>query len=125
MSSVEEQKVQRNLTDWFINANPLQLALIPETKTRTAAGAQVPGEGTPRAVQTFRLVALTSQRVPIETEDGKERLHDFMLIGKYDAVVKVGDHWTDAQNARHEVIMIEPKTPLDYETRAYIFKHGD
>lgn len=124
MSSVE-QHVQRNLTEWFINANPIQLALIPEIKISTAAGAHKPGEDLARPVQTFRLVALSSQRVPIQTDDGKERVHDFVLVGKYDAEIAVGDHWIDDLGSRHEVIMIEPKPPLDYEVRAYIYKHGD
>jgi hypothetical protein len=124
MTSVE-QHVQRNLTDWFINANPIQLALIPTIKTETAAGAHKPTEDLARPQQTFRLVALSSERVPVETEDGKERLHNFVLVGKYDAEIQVGDHWMDEAGSRHEVITIEPKTPLDYETRAYIYKHGD
>lgn len=124
MSSVE-QHVQRNLTEHFINANPIQLALIPSIKTLTAANAHKYSDGPARPEQTFRLIGLSSQRVPTETTDGKERVHDMILLGKYDAEVQVGDHWTDERGSRLEVIAIEPKTPLDYETRAYIYKHGD
>jgi len=126
MSNSIEQCIQRKLTKAFINANPLRLALIPTILTRTENGARIPSDGPARPEQTFRLIGLTSQRVPITTTDGKERVHDMILVGEYDAEIAVGDHWIDeASGARLEVIMIEPKAPLDYIMRAFIFKHGD
>lgn len=124
MTNVAEQSVNRRLTAAFIAANPVNLTLIPRDKVKQQSGAHKLTDQTPRAIQTFRLIPYGETYRPTPTDDGKERAYDFILLGSFDASMEVDDYWVDANGSKLIVVEKMPTTPLNYETRGYVVKHG-
>jgi len=115
------QDVQRQVTMDFIAADPVTIVLIPRTETTTPGGHKTYVDGTPRAAQTFKLSLLGSDQRPIVTVSGQERRIEYHLIGAHDAIVAVGDHWTDADGTRFEVMGFTDG--YGYETKALVYRH--
>jgi hypothetical protein len=87
-----ETTMQRVNTAAFINANPIVLALTPNTRTKTASGGWVDSPQAPRALQTFRLIPQSvSSGAPDRATDGVSRRWPYVLLGMWNAVVQVGD----------------------------------
>lgn len=125
MREASELRAQRRSTEAFISANPSQLVLVPQVRTRTPTGAWVNAPGTPRAVQTIRIIDLSGSQSantpPQRTADGIERAVTFMLLGEWDAVIGLHDIWTDG-SLRWEVTQLLPDN--GYEKRALAVEHG-
>jgi hypothetical protein len=126
MSSSVEQVVQRKNTLAFIAARPSVLTLTPSARQRTATGGSILVDGPARAAQTFRIVEQGSapNNTPgqLRAADGVQEQTNFLLLGAYDAVVEVGDHWSDANGAKYRVT--EMVTDNGYEKRAKVVKYG-
>lgn len=117
-----ELEYQRNLTTWFIEFEPLDVVLIPRLRTRTASGGSTYADLPPRRVQRMRLIRMSSAQKPLVTQDGRERIIDFTLMGQWDAEMAVGDHWRDLEGLLYEVVELVPSN--GYERKALVVKHG-
>jgi hypothetical protein len=117
-------EIQREMTKAYISQDPTDIVLIPTVKTHTDSGSTVIEDGTPRKLQTFKMILLQgsggSERVL--TVDGVERTIAGFLLGAYDCVMQAGDHWTGADGRRYEVIAMQ--ATHGYETKGAIEAHG-
>lgn len=104
----------------YINAKPTTITL---TSTRGTAVAK-PGGGhdyttAERDPQTFRIVRQTTfdgiEHSP--NDEGMSRKFAYLIVGKFDAEVAVGDTWDDGENHFH-VDSVEPYN--GYEVRALV-----
>jgi hypothetical protein len=115
-----ELEAHRKNTEWFMAWNPYPVILIPRERVKTGSGSKwVDGE--PRVVQTMRLIPQSETAAPLTTADGKVRSITHVLLGRWDADVAIGDHWTDTIGSTFEVIDVS--TPNGYETKALIEMH--
>jgi hypothetical protein len=115
-----ELQVQRYNTAWFIAWNPYPVTLIPRERVKTGSGSKwIDGE--PRVVQTMRLIPQSETTPPVTTGDGVVRSVTHVLLGRFDADMEIGDHWTDTIGSTFEVIDIS--TPNGYEMKAMIEMH--
>jgi hypothetical protein len=119
---LDELAVQKQLTRWFIDSDPSTITLTPREKTPTASGGSAFVDQPPRKSQRFKLITMTDTTRPTPTAQGVERLHDFTLVGEFDAVVNVHDYWVDDRGTRYEVIELVPFN--GYEVKALVTKHG-
>jgi hypothetical protein len=121
-----EQDVNRANTIAFIAARPSSIVLIPSVRTKTASGGTRSTDGTKRAAQTLRLVEQTTSanntpgRLP--AGDGHEKRVSWLLLGAWDAVMDVGDRWTDASGAGYQIEELLPYN--GYERRARVMAYG-
>lgn len=117
--------VLRQGTKDYIAIDPIEIALIPSVATRTASGSTVYEDGTPRAVQTFKLITLEftpRERQPVVTQDGVERIIGAYLLGAWDCVMQPRDHWIGADGRRYEVVAL--MDGHGYETKGAVEAHG-
>jgi hypothetical protein len=126
MSRNAEQDIQRRNTLAFISARPSRLVLVPSVRQRTATGGSILVDGPARSAQTFRVVEQGSapNNTPgqLRAADGAQERTDFLLLGSSDAIVEVGDHWSDTSGAKYRVT--EMVTDNGYEKRAKVVKYG-
>lgn len=114
--------LQRDATHLMIEADPTTIALIPrDMTTKSRTGGQYREDMPARDPQVFKLIAMSYQEKPVVTPDGQERIINYTLLGDWDAVVEIGDHWTDGE-FRYEVVSIEDGH--GYETKALVERHG-
>jgi len=109
-------------TDFYIHTAPVSIILTPVTKVKTGNGS-TPTPGTPRVAQTFKVnePSDSNRRAPTNAGNGKQRDHDFILVGHHDAAIEVDDRLT--LNGK-EFEVIELLTPNGYETRALVVRRG-
>jgi hypothetical protein len=124
MRSAAELKALRAGTVAFIAANPVQLTLTP--RKRITSGTGTTFQNMPaRNEQTLCLIDQSTTRSPspgvVQTSDGRERLVEFVLLGRWDAKVELWDTWTDA-NGVWEVAQVFPDN--GYELRAAVVRHA-
>lgn len=112
---------QRRQTKALIDDDPTSVVLIPRVKSTTLAGAPSYVDGLPRAIQRFKLSLLAFDQRPTVTVNGVERRVDYHLIGEHNAVVEVGDHWTDSDGTHYEVIGFTEG--WDYQIKAQVIRH--
>lgn len=117
-----ELGVQRELTTWFIAANPIWLRVTPVKKQRTTSGGQALVDLPERPVQKMRLISMSASQKPKITEDGVEREIDLTLLGEWDCQLDVGDHWRDGEGLAYEIVEMVPYN--GYEVRALVVKSG-
>jgi hypothetical protein len=101
--NLAELGIQRKLTHAFILTQPVELALVPRQRVKKPAGGWAYEEQAPRAPQTMRLVEPSGWPRPTVTQDGIERVVDFMLLGDWDAEIGLYDRFTH-DGAEWEVI---------------------
>lgn len=100
-----ELEAQRRMTVALVDADPTEAALIPRVKTVTASGAASYADGPARASQRFKLSLLNyDQRPDVTLAGGVVRKADYHLIGPHDMQVEIGDHWSDADGTRYEIV---------------------
>lgn len=116
-----ELSVQRELTEWFIAMDPSIITLTPRTKVRTASGAWEAADGPARTSQTFKMIAAGANDGIVETVTGIQRKFDYIIVGRWDAVVEIGDWWQEGSQT-YEVMGIMPYH--GYEVKAGIVSHG-
>jgi len=122
----EERYVQQIITQTFIDSDPSTVTLIPRVRTVTAGGGITMADGQARPPQVFKLIlvsaATAGAAVELHTDDSSERRHDFILFGLVDALIEIGDHWTDSAGEEWEVTSILPAD--GYATRANVASYG-
>jgi hypothetical protein len=97
--------ILRANTDRFIAQNPTDIVLIPRTDA-WLAGTKTRTDQTPRVSQTFKVIWSGTTGI-ISTIEGTTRRFDFVLVGSYDAIVAIGDHW-EQTNQDNEIDYIFP-----------------
>lgn len=114
MATVDmELAVHQASTRWFINCDPTIIVLRPEVIT-WHGGSQRIETGPARAAQSFKVIwPGGDQTVP--TSDGSTKKLDFILVGKHDATVAVGDSWQEGEE-RYRIDEVEPFN--GYEVKA-------
>lgn len=116
---------QRQMTHNYISMDPISLALIPVKRTHTDSGGDVWEDQTPRVPQTFKLITIEATahgHEPTTTLDGVERIVNGVLMGDWDCVMEVGDHWTGADGRRYTIIALEDGH--GYEKKGLVEAHG-
>lgn len=125
MSIAGELAVNRRNTRMFIVARPLELALIPQARTKSASGGFKYEDLPMRATQTLRLIEQASAygNSPglLQSSDGKQRRVQFQLLGQWDSVIGVYDYWI-ADGVRYEVAELLPFN--NYERRGQVIQYG-
>jgi hypothetical protein len=120
MLSTVEISIHRKGTESFINSDPTTISLIPSTET-WVGGTKTFGTATVRTAQTFKIIWSGSQDGIVITGEAKARRFDFILVGRYDAVVQIGDSWT-LGSQHFQVEWIAPGN--GYEVKAGGSSHG-
>lgn len=122
MNPAAELNAQRRMTQAFIAADPesVMVSLIPRVRQRTASGGFEDVDGTPRNPQRFKLSEIAFDQRPTVTVAGVERIIDYHLIGPHDAIVRVGDYWTEG-TTKYEVVGFTDG--FGYETKAQVLRH--
>jgi hypothetical protein len=87
-----ELAINRDMTDWFIEQKPTTIQLIPREPV-WVNGTKVMPDDAPRDPQTFYVIWAPTTGI-VQTMDGTTRRFDFVLVGRYDAEVAIGDHWS-------------------------------
>lgn len=121
-------RVLRKQTKRFIDDDPFEIVLIPRDKQRVPGGGFEMVDLPPRDPQTVKLIYTGSARGIGGTEgvqvtgDGVERRYDYVIVGEWDMIIEVGDHWEDARGQRWEVLGLIPDN--EYERRATCSAYG-
>lgn len=110
-----EIEAQRTLTDYFISMDPDSVVLQPFTRESNGSGGYVRTPGEPRSAQDMRMIPLTEVTSERHTLDGKVVTPEWMLMGRYDAVVERGDQF-ELNGDLYEVVHVQEKK--DYQTKA-------
>jgi hypothetical protein len=126
MSLLAEQKNNRRNTSAFIAARPSLITLTPCVSTKTPSGGFAVTDGTNRYPQTLRLIeapaANNNQPGLLTASDGKQRRVSYQLLGVWDAVMDIFDHW-DVNGLRYEVVELLPYN--GYERRGKVVQYGE
>lgn len=126
MASANELAYQRRNTKAFIDANSIELALIPRVRENTGSGSKLVDQAQ-REVQTLRLIDQTRTTGPepgtVLAADGKQRKAEFQLLGEHDAVIGVYDYWIDSSGIKYEVSNLIYRN--GYEVRAQVIRYGE
>lgn len=101
-----ELDVQRRLTREFIASGPTTIALIPSEAVVRANGGTSMSDGTPRTPQQFKLIPMTFNQRPTFTIDGVDRIIDYTLLGEWNSVMEVWDHWDDGEGGTNVIIAL-------------------
>lgn len=124
--STAELALNRLNTKAFIDARPSTLALIPVINTTTETGGRRTVDAPPRVAQVMRLIEQVSAygNSPglLPSQDGQERRVTYQLLGEWDCLIEVGDHWLDAAGIRYEVRELLPFN--GYERRGRVVQYG-
>lgn len=86
-----ELAINQSNTLAFIAQDPTTITLIPRLDV-WVAGSKKKTDQTPRDPQTFKVIWAPTTGI-VQTIDGTSRRFDFVLVGAFDAVVAIGDHW--------------------------------
>jgi hypothetical protein len=115
-----ELALHRRGTINFINSDPTVIALTPSSVT-WENGTKKYLEQTARDPQTFKVIWSGSQDGILVTAEGTTRRFDFVLVGRHDATVAIGDFW----RVGDQYFQIEWVAPYNgYETKAGGVSHG-
>lgn len=80
-----ELEINRENTKVFIDADPVSIALIPQTLTKTAGGGKKHTDEAPREQQTFRLIPQGDVMTQVQTPDGIQLTPTYVLMGEWNA----------------------------------------
>ena len=120
MLSDIEIALHRKGTVKFIESDPSLITLTPSTET-WVGGTKTFSDDVNRTPQYFKVIWSGSQDGIAITSEGKTRRFDFILVGAYDALVAIGDHWR--VGSQH--FQIEWVAPYNgYEVKAGGSSHG-
>jgi hypothetical protein len=124
-----EISVNRELTRVFIESMPTQIELVPYVRTRKPSGGMAMIAGTPRPMQTFRLIPMSHTELPRlsssaaqAADDGVQRRYEYTLLGMWDAELAVNDRWETPEG---QVLVIEALVSNNgYERKGLINSYG-
>lgn len=123
--SLAELTIHKRMTKAFIEANYIELALIPRERLNSGSGSRLV-DGTQRPVQRLRLIDQTRTFGPepgtVLAADGKQRKAEFQLLGEHDATIGLYDYWIQ-DGIKYEVANVAPFN--GYERRAQVVRYGE
>lgn len=119
LASTLEKSIHRKGTQRFIDSDPTDIILTPNTGTVTDGTVGFSNQS-PRASQRFKLIWSGESGIVREVPDGARRF-DFVLVGAYDATVAIGDTFSINSN-KYIVDYLFPYN--DYEVKAGGVSHG-
>ena len=119
MLSPFELRMQRRATENFIAADLSVINLSYKTVSEVA-GTKSYSTGGLRGDQPFKIIWSGSDGILKDAPDGARRF-DFVLLGKYDATVAIGDFWK-VGNQEFRITFIYPSN--GYEVKAGGLSHG-
>lgn len=118
-------QANRAMTDIFIKTDPESITLIPVAHLVEQPGGghkKVPGPARP--TQTFKMIYPAGDGGgTVTTADGSVKRYDFILLGRHDAEVYVGDKWTDGRGNSWVVTGLVPYN--GYEVKATCTAYGE
>jgi hypothetical protein len=121
-----ELALHRKGTRDFISRDKTTLVLIPSNEV-WVDGTKEFVEQPPRPPQDFKVIwpgADTGGKVA--TSESETARYDFVLVGKHDALVAIGDHWTEGVGENQQTYVVEWVQPYnEYEVKAGGVSHGD
>lgn len=120
MLSTIELNIHKKGTERFIDADPTTIVLVPSTEV-WSGGTKTYGAGTARSAQDFKVIWSGSQDGLVVKSEGTTRRFDFILVGRHDAIVEIGDHW-DLNDQRFQVEWVAPDN--GYEVKAGGVSYG-
>lgn len=120
MLSEIELSIHRKGTERFIDADPTEITLTPSAEV-WSGGTKTYGSETPRESQSFKIIWSGSQDGLAITSEGKTRRFDFILVGRYDAEVAIGDFWK-LDDQHFQIEWVAPNN--GYEVKAGGSSHG-
>lgn len=97
--------LHRNGTDAFIGAASTPIVLTPVSES-WVGGSKTMASGDDREVQNFRIIWAPSTGI-VRTASETTRKFDFVLVGRYDAEVAIGDFW-DVEEQHNVIEYIYP-----------------
>lgn len=115
---ITELDALRETTKWFIAAKPSELTLTPYVRERLNNGGWRSIAGTPRPLQTFRVLERTEPS-NVTLDDGTQRTISYVLLGEHDAVVTKGDRFTYQSDSLE---VVEINTANGFEVRAFVVR---
>lgn len=120
ISSSIELAIHRKNTDRFIKADPTNIVLFKKNVS-IIDGTERVLPPTARNVQKFKIIWGGESGIIRDVEGGGVRRFDFILVGKYNSVVEIGDYWKNG----NQVFTIEYILPSNgYEVKAGGVSHG-
>lgn len=118
-----QQKMQRDLTRWFISTDPTSITLTPRQWVEKPGGGFDFVDVAPRPEQTFKIIQQGGHFNGItDSGDGFERQYEFILLGEWDCEMDIGDWWKDPNGQHWEVSGFIPYN--GYERKAGIYSFG-
>jgi len=120
MLSAFELSIHKKGTERFIDADPTTITLIPSTET-WSGGTKTYGSGTARQPQDFKVIWSGSQDGLVVKGEGTTRRFDFILVGRHDSTVEIGDHWS-LDDQHFQVEWVAPDN--GYEVKAGGVSYG-
>lgn len=122
----EEIVTNRQLTHAFIMMDPTEIALVPVERVEAPSGGFTTEDLPPRPVQTFKLINQAGDASAITPGEGaRARKYDFVLVGEWDATVRIDDFWEDP-NAEDSFWVVTDLVPYNgYEVKARLTQSGD
>jgi len=116
-------EIQQELTHWFIMQDPTVVQLIPKERVRQPNGSFTVTDGAPRPQQIVKMIfpAGNSDGI-IDSGDGNEREYDFIVVGEWDATIKLDDYWVDPSGQKYIVTGVSAYN--GYEVKANIKSFG-
>lgn len=126
VSSARYIPALRKATDLIIKVNPRSVTLTPHSRVDKGGGLYDVEEQRPRATQTFSIEPAAPGSVDVSSEvaslgGANAPRWAYVLIGRHDAVVEVGDTWQEGETL-YRVVSLSPKN--DYEKRAVVVAFG-
>lgn len=119
VASAIELAINRLNTEKFISLDPTVITLTPR-QTIWVAGTKKKQAQTPRNEQVFKVIWLPGDGITY-TIDGITMRFNFIIVGKYDAEVSIGDFWK-VGSQQNEIDYVFPSN--DYEVKAGGTSHG-
>lgn len=122
MINALEAAVQQNLTIAFIDADSVQVTLVPADYVSNGSGGRKRVDLPPRLPQKMRLIpqgsTVSTER---ETLDGVSVMPTMVLLAAFNAGMARGDRFVD-NGIRYEVVFVHEKR--DYETKGEVITRG-
>lgn len=97
--------LHRSGTDAFVDAAATPIVLTPVSES-WSGGSKSMSSGDDREVQDFRIIWAPSTGI-VTTAAETTRKFDFVLVGRYDAEVAIGDFW-DVEEQHNVIEYIYP-----------------